>query len=862
MSGRNKAGWFKGFFMIFLLVFFVTSGQAAGKKKESLQSQLFGGHWFSGVWHYVPSTIPEYLSLYEHAAAISFGDGSGRENANDCSISFVSGDESLRNALKYRTEDDSLYLYVDNSAITAPGEARFHVVFNSEHYWGEDDYTIRVLSYDDYPLVTVRDPNPVVVLRKGEIFNPTQYGYKLFEENTRSISAALGISVPERDLTNYSTTVGWSASRYQKLFEKVRQGNRTVGYQASAYGSMKTNVHYSFGNVEVSLDLPIHILSYSIDGPDRVKPGETVQYTIKDEEPSDDKAFRWTVGGMDEITINSATGELTIPDTLKEGAFTVTATPVDASDKAGTAESGDSSLPEDWTEEGGTVWSPRTKTITWPDGRRFRMIIRETQEPDGSVSRSYTYGEEIVSESPAPPVSLQVRIAEGILSGYATESTPVGAFNVPLIVSEEFEHEWSKEIKNQLISKRTDKDSGWLVSEYFTETEMDEFMEWPEDAEAAYDKYISQLFGGVTVALDKKSIEIDGHPARLIRARQAKNGEFIGYCGVMYYARQNRVLTTTIYSRSESGAPESDVPDVSFSELEKIAQSIEFDESVLTVLQEDGSLTVQCKENSNVLSAGKKMNFSVSFKNSEVAGNKKLNSVLWSVLDKDTGAESEDVSISSKGQLTADKGLDKVLNLEVVAKSPRFHSEAVYPLTVLPAVAKIEAEPAELFFYAGTNEKKTVQVRLMPDTVPVIGITWTSSGKNTVEITPDDKNGSAVVKPVSAGKTAITVKEPGGKTFKVNVNVVEPVTDLELTAKGRTIPGGTVSITANLKPKNAGSKALEWSLNVDENTASINGKGQLKISKEAAPGTVIRVTCTASGAPKPVEATLEITVTE
>ena len=47
---------------------------------------------------------------------------------------------------------------------------------------------------------------------------------------------------------------------------------------------------------------------------------------------------------------------------------------------------------------------------------------------------------------------------------------------------------------------------------------------------------------------------------------------------------------------------------------------------------------------------------------------------------------------------------------------------------------------------------------------------------------------------------------------------------------------------------------------MDETVATVNQKGQVKIAKTAASGTVITVTCKALGAPEPVAATLALTV--
>ena len=197
--------------------------------------------------------------------------------------------------------------------------------------------------------------------------------------------------------------------------------------------------------------------------------------------------------------------------------------------------------------------------------------------------------------------------------------------------------------------------------------------------------------------------------------------------------------------------------------------------------------------------------------------------------------------------------------MEVRVSSPIFHTSAAYAVTVIPAAAKVSANPAEVFFYTDTNAQETVQAVLEPDTVPPVGITWKLKKEGIVELTPGE-NGTAVLKPLAAGKTAVTVSEPGGKNATVNVTVTDAVTAVELTAKGKSTPGGAVTVAAVLQPKTAGNKQLKWSLDVGEDIATVNEKGQVKISRTAPAGTVFHVTCTALGAPEPVSATVEITV--
>ena len=85
--------------------------------------------------------------------------------------------------------------------------------------------------------------------------------------------------------------------------------------------------------------------------------------------------------------------------------------------------------------------------------------------------------------------------------------------------------------------------------------------------------------------------------------------------------------------------------------------------------------------------------------------------------------------------------------------------------------------------------------------------------------------------------------------------------DMTLEAKGKPVPGGTVTVKETLVPKQAGNKNVEWTLDVGEDIATV-AKGKVKIAKTAPAGTVITVTCTALGAPEPVVRTVQIEVAE
>ena len=94
------------------------------------------------------------------------------------------------------------------------------------------------------------------------------------------------------------------------------------------------------------------------------------------------------------------------------------------------------------------------------------------------------------------------------------------------------------------------------------------------------------------------------------------------------------------------------------------------------------------------------------------------------------------------------------------------------------------------------------------------------------------------------------------------MSILIPVETVELALKGTARPGGTVTCSAALQPRNAGNKNLEWSLDVGEEIAAVSARGQVKISRDAPAGTTITVTCKALGAPAPVISTIRIEVGE
>ena len=412
----------------------------------------------------------------------------------------------------------------------------------------------------------------------------------------------------------------------------------------------------------------------------------------------------------------------------------------------------------------------------------------------------------------------------------------------------------------------------------------DDFLENSSDAEVRYDM-VRGMLTSLSSIEKSEMIEIDGHPASLTLYSNPKmNGMTTGY---ILYFRNNAALMTIITQTSP----------VTMDDLKLYASYIKYDESQAPITQAAGQLELSADKSPHFLPAGKKLKIKATFADEKlikkqmpsecvrlmpmkfegegwsgtipVEGGYILLSMskgspttlAWYIADAETGETvKEGVSVDDKGTVTVDKDLKETRNVIIKAESGLFHSEAGYELTVVPAAEKIAVEPAEVVFYDGTSEVQTLQAVLSPDTFRPTGIQWTAAKKGIVELSPGE-GGSATVKPIAAGKTTLTATEPSGKKATVKVSVVTPVSDLELKTKGKPVPGGTVTVTGTVAPKNAGNKELEWSLDVGEDIATCV-KGTVKISKNTPAGTVITVTCKATGAPEPIEKTIQIEVLE
>ena len=404
---------------------------------------------------------------------------------------------------------------------------------------------------------------------------------------------------------------------------------------------------------------------------------------------------------------------------------------------------------------------------------------------------------------------------------------------------------------------RTDERGRTLTMQAYSQV-LDQFVQNDADANRYYDSLRFENERNVTV----HNVNIDGFMARLVTFSYDKaEGGFAAHGGILLYAREMRMLQVRVYSESENGH-EHTTPKVKMEDLELVAEKIRFVAADAPIRHSDVELTIGVEGEIPVVAAGSTLQLNAVFGNAAIvnsaAGN---NEVTWELLDSDTVFNHAAATISSRGLLTANKDVEWASEVVVKATSTEFDTYAIRKILVTPAAAGISVEPDAVTFFAGDKQSALLKAAMDPTSVPPIGLNWSVNKKDLIEIT-DNGNGTATVRPLMSGKGTLTVREPGGKYATVKITVLQPVQALELTQKGKPKPGNVVVFTAKLTPYNAGDRTVEWSVDVDESIAVLTNRGRLRISKDAPIGTVIHVTCTAIGAPEPLTASAEVTVTE
>lgn len=798
--------------------FTASAGTFSGNEKVNAELE---GPALLGPWYYDPSTLPEGFTAYNDWDFIRLTRKGKDDQATPdrYSVELITGNPALKDALAFEEQPGSqgekyVVLLVRSEKITEPGEAVFHLRFGAGNLYYETDYTLRVLSWEEYPLYTLNTGSLRVVVQQAEGTVPDDYyvlssnfsltGYytrdqlqaMLFTDHTDEIlhsvipAEELPVSKSRNDRLQIYTIGRDSEHVYEGLvadreIDLYVDGKEIIAFLSpGSYGIELRNPW-----VGIIAYATCDVLSWRFSGPTSLTPGGEGIYEVRDSDASSGRTFTLTLTG-EGAELDPDNGVLTVSPEAEEGT---------------------------------------------------KLVI--TAEPsDGGT-----------------PLSVTCTVTTGLIAGKTLQDEYLlEGFTVP-VLTEESGFDLNRVASYAMISRYQDESTGNRITLKYQIVSSSEFMEDTAVANGLYDT-------GRNILMDhenyqEETVDIDGHPALLARADfRSSEGDYSN--GYLFYVRNNMMLRIVMGSDIAGGASLEQVPGVSISDMRYLAERIKYDPSQASITVADGEISISTKNSDTVLTAGKRLAFTAAFANpdkvNQKAGN---NDIIWSVVEAESGETPEGLKMDAQGNLSADKSLTEVRKVKVTASSPIFHTQGEYDLTVMPVVKGVTVDPGELKFFDGESREEIVRAMLSPETVPAIGLVWQAKPAGIVELETNE-DGTVSVKPLKAGKATLTVKESGGKSAKLTVNVLVPVEAVELQAKGTAKSGGTVTCTAKLTPKNAGDKSVEWSINVGDDVATINEKGKLTISKTAEAGTVITVTCKATGAPEPVVSTMEITIQE
>ena len=152
-------------------VFSTAAGEFTGN--ETVNAEMT---WekFLWPWLYIPSTLPEGFEesvIYSYVKICPPGKNGSEVDPDRYSIEWISGDERLKNALVMYEGTNALgeqfmELRVKQSVRRNPGEAVFRIRLGAGNLYWEKEYTLRILSWEEYPLFEFRNPDRSATVKK------------------------------------------------------------------------------------------------------------------------------------------------------------------------------------------------------------------------------------------------------------------------------------------------------------------------------------------------------------------------------------------------------------------------------------------------------------------------------------------------------------------------------------------------------------------------------------------------------------------------------------------------------------------------------------------------------------------------
>ena len=636
-------------------------GYAPAATAEAKQPAENTSELYENEWLYLPETVPaEYRVELDGRSIAVFDSGWDQmEYLTALSIDFVSGDEALRDVLRpeevieseYEDEEEKKITAagyrIDLSDVSAPGQAVFHLKGESEHYTLEWDYTLRLLDWREKPLFTAVESDVPLTVSRGGTLTDGQIIAGMVENHAGEIaSGEFGMSSSDIMIGGGYVWLYESGSREALQMDEFWTDEPLNEEQAAAVAHLQD----SWGNSSYRFrDFITCTANYEISF-------GNIRYTAARDItvlPYEIRALRTLAPGeKKQVTITDA-------EENSGRTFTVTA------------------------EGEGVSFDAEAMTLAAAEDAAPGNTFTVTAVPsDGGI-----------------PVRAEGRIARRLLEGETFRSREMAeGFSVPVPAGEG--RYAAVEDSETYYSCRTENEADpfYIFLDYRVYNPIGEFTEDPERAKPFLD--LAQYNMEITdpQETEEETIEVDGHPARLMRMR-APGSERDFSIGGIFLPRNDRILRIRLAAMPQNGTGWEELPKVEMDDLQSLAEQIAYDPQKASITVEDGEIRLSAKDRAKVVSGGKRLKMSATFARPDKVNKKaKNNAVAWSVTDVKTGLAPENVKIDRNGNLSVSAKLAEVVELEVKASSPIFHTEASYQVTAVPAVKKITLEPSELFF--------------------------------------------------------------------------------------------------------------------------------------------------------------------
>ena len=236
-------------------------------------------------------------------------DNSKPENVKECNLSFLGGDEALKDALQIRQygNEGGICLSLNYDSLEEPGEAVFDISLRSETYVYRTVKTMRVVSWQEMKLFQTDGTEVTLTVHPGDILYAQEVMSQILREDT----------TPER-----IASIEWIWT------ERYPQAENHFGTALRLMEQGEYNLGLQLGIANVSCRIPVNIrcLSYDIRWTGTAVAGQSVQLRLVDDINGKQVPCRWALeNGMGDI---NDSGRLTISGEVPAGSeVTVIAEP-------------------------------------------------------------------------------------------------------------------------------------------------------------------------------------------------------------------------------------------------------------------------------------------------------------------------------------------------------------------------------------------------------------------------------------------------------------------------------------------------------------------------------------------------------